>query len=69
MALNNEDKAGLIGQHKRNIEINKYNLELTLIEENAVSVKNTETISSLEAQIASFDAKIEALDAELASLA
>ena len=66
--LTNEEKAGIINQHKRNIEMSKYNLELSLIEENALTVKNTETIASLNAQIADLTSKVAALDTELDSL-
>jgi len=66
--LTNEEKAGIINQHKRNIEMSKYNLELSLIEENALTTKNTETIASLNAQIADLSSKVAALDAELDSL-
>jgi hypothetical protein len=66
--LTNEDKIGLISQHKRNIEMNKYNLELTLIEENALSTPNAETVANITAQVNEAAAKIAALDAELASI-
>lgn len=66
--LTKEDKAGLINQHKRNIELNKFNLELTLIEENALSTPKAEVIADLEAQIDEQNLKLAALDAELAAL-
>jgi hypothetical protein len=66
--LTNEDKISVINQHKRNIEYSKYNLQVSLIEENAVSVPNTEAISSISNQISDLDDKLSALDAELDSL-
>ena len=66
--LSNEEKLGILNQHIKNVEYNKYNLELSLIEENAVSPANAETISSLNAQMAAADAKIEALETEKATL-
>lgn len=66
--LTNEEKTGLIQQHKRNIEYSAYNLELTLIEENAVGTPNAETVARLTAEIAELKTKLEALNAELASL-
>jgi hypothetical protein len=66
--LTNEDKISVINQHKRNIEYSKYNLQVSLIEENAVSVPNTEAISSLNEQIADLDSKLSALDAEINSI-
>lgn len=66
--LTNEEKIGLIQQHKRNIEYSAYNLELTLIEENAVGTPNAETVARLTAEIAELETKLSALNAELASL-
>ena len=34
--LTNDEKTGMVVQHKKNVAINKYNLELSLIEENAI---------------------------------
>lgn len=66
--LTNEEKLGIINQHKRNISLNKYNLELSLIEENALATPNAEVVASLTAQIADYDLKLAALDAEIAEL-
>lgn len=66
--LTNEEKLGIINQHKRNISLNKYNLELSLIEENALATPNAEVVASLTAQIADYDLKLSALDAEIAEL-
>lgn len=66
--LTNEEKLGIISQHKRNISLNKYNLELSLLEENALTTPNTDLVASLTAQIADYDLKIAALDEEIATL-
>lgn len=66
--LTNEDKAGIINQHKRSLEINKFNLELSLVEENAVTAPNTELVATYTAQIADFAKRIAVLDAELAEV-
>ena len=66
--LSNEEKLGILNQHIKNVEYNKYNLELSLMEENAVSSPNAEAVSSLNAQIASVDLKLEALEAEKSTL-
>ena len=67
--LTNEEKAGIISQHKRNIVFNKYNVELSLMEENALTTPNAETLASLTAQVAELDRKLAALDEELEALA
>jgi hypothetical protein len=67
--LTNEEKTGIINQHKRNIVFNKYNIELSLMEENALTTPNAETVASLTAQIAELDRKLTALDEELEALA
>jgi len=66
--LNNEEKLNIVNQHIKNVEYNKYNLQLSLIEENAVSSPNAEAISSLNAQMASTDLKLAALEEEKSNL-
>jgi hypothetical protein len=67
--LTNEEKTGIINQHKRNIVFNRYNIELSLMEENALTTPNAETVASLTAQVAELDRKLTALDEELEALA
>ena len=66
--LSNEDKLGIVDQHIKNVEYSKYNLELSIIEENAVATPNAEAIASLNTQIAQVNAKLQALETEKASL-
>jgi 16S rRNA G1207 methylase RsmC len=66
--LSNEDKISVVNQHKRAVEYSKYNLTISLIEENAVLSKDQEAIQSLTAKIADHNSKLSALDAELDSL-
>jgi len=66
--LTNEDKAGIINQHKRNLEINKFNLELSLAEENSITSPNAELVSTFTGQIADLVKKIAVLDTELAEV-
>ena len=66
--LSNEEKISVVNQHKRAIEYSKYNLTVSLIEENAVLNKDQDTIDSLTAKIADHDGKLSALDDELNSL-
>lgn len=67
--LSNEEKIVIINQHRKNLEYSKYNLDISLIEENAVDSPSQEAIVSLNNQIDDLNSKISALDAELASLA
>jgi hypothetical protein len=66
--ITNEEKMGIINQHMRNVQVNKYNLELTLLEENALTSPNTETVTSITAQIAEANKKIAVLETELESV-
>ena len=66
--ITNEEKLGIINQHMRNVQVNKYNLELTLLEENALTSPNAETVSSLTAQIAEANKKMAVLETELESV-
>lgn len=66
--LSNDDKTSIINQHKRNIQYIRYGIELSVIEENAVSTPNQDTLDALNANLADLDSKLAALDAELAAL-
>jgi hypothetical protein len=66
--LTNEEKTAIVNQHLRSLEYNKYNVEVSLKEENAVADKNVELIASLNSQVSVITDKIDALLEELASL-
>lgn len=66
--LSNEQKSELIDSHIKNLAYNKYNFELSLIEENSLTNKNQGAIDSITEQISFIDAKIAALETEKASL-
>ena len=66
--LSNEEKAGIINQHLKNLHYNKYNLEISVVEENAKATPETAALANFNTQIADFDSRIEALDAELDKL-
>jgi len=66
--LTNEEKSTIVNQHIRNLEHGIYNLEVSLIEENAVSTPDASRISSLNSQIAESNSKKTALLAELDEL-
>jgi len=68
LGLTNEEKIGVIESHIKNVQYNKYNAEITLIEENALATPSAtnvqranESITSANAQIAALEAQIEAL--------
>jgi hypothetical protein len=61
MSISKEDKLGLINVRIRDLEINKYNLELTLLEESASISPNTADIQSINLEIDVFETKISAL--------
>lgn len=66
--LTNEEKISIINSHIKNLEYNKYNLEISVIEENAKATPVSETLISLNSQISETSAQIVALESELASL-
>jgi hypothetical protein len=66
--LTNEEKAVIVNQRLKNVESNIFNLELSLIEENAVVAPNATNVSSLNAQLAEANAKKTALLAELSEV-
>jgi hypothetical protein len=66
--LSNEEKAGIINQHLKNLHYNKFNIEISIVEENAKVTPEAEALVNLNTQLADFDSRIEALDAELAKL-
>jgi len=63
--ITNEEKLAIVSQHIKNLELNKFNLELSLIEENAKADPNQNNITPIEADIDDVVAKITALTVEL----
>jgi len=66
--LSNEEKAGIINQHLKNLHYNKFNIEISIVEETAKITPEAEVLTSLNTQLADFDSRIEALEAELDKL-
>jgi hypothetical protein len=66
--LTNEEKSGIIIQHLKNLHYNKFNIEISIIEENAKSDPEASAIASLNEQLADYNSRIEALDTELEKL-
>lgn len=67
--LNNQEKAEVVNQHLKNVEYSLFNLNLSLVEEQAVATPNTVNIAAINSQITEMTAKKTALLAELADLA
>ena len=66
--LTDNEKAAIIKAHIKNIASNKYNAELSLIEENLLQEPNQDVLSSSQNRISIYDAQISALESELSKL-
>jgi hypothetical protein len=66
--ITDNEKNAVIQQHLRNHTYNKYNLELSLLEENSATIKNQVSIDQLTEQLGSIDAKIAVLNEEASRL-
>ena len=66
--LNVEEKSAIIGQHLRNLGFKKYNLDLSLVEEQALSAPNSDVLAKINSDISEVVAQRAALLAELESL-
>jgi hypothetical protein len=69
ITLTNEEKSGIVSQHIKNVEYSLYNINLSLIEENAVSLPDSDKVDSLNSKIVDLNAQKAALQSELAKLA
>jgi hypothetical protein len=68
IGLTNEDKIGVIISHMKNLQFNKYNAEITLVEENALASPSADNISRANTTIANAELQIAALEAQIAAL-
>lgn len=66
--LTKEEKTAIINNHQKNILLNKYNIEISVIEENAKETPDSNIITELNNQIQECDDKLAALEQELNSL-
>ncbi len=66
--LTKQDKIDIIESHKKNLEYTRYNLEVSLLQENARVKINQVAIDSLQQQIEEIDAQKLVLDAEIVSI-
>ena len=62
------DKIAVIHSHIKNINYNKFNAELVIIEENASTSPSATKISDANAQIDEAEAQIVALEAQITAL-
>jgi hypothetical protein len=67
--LSTEEKVSIVNQHLRNISFKKYNLDLSLAEEQALSTPSQERINEINSDIAEVAAQTAVLLLELESLA
>jgi hypothetical protein len=68
MILTKEEKVDIINQHVKSLNFNKYNLELSIIEESSILSPNESLINSLELQVSDLNLKLDALKISLDSL-
>lgn len=66
--ITTEEKIGIIDQHIKGLNYNKYNLDLTVLELQAVSTPNQESLDEILLQISDINAKISVLEEEKANL-
>ena len=66
--LSNSDKLVIVEQKIKNLEYQKYGIELDLQLENATSVPDQENLVSINTRLADANAKLDVLNAEKASL-
>ena len=57
-----EDKLEIVASRIHDLKINKFNLELTLLEESSIYSPNTADVESINLQIEVYNSKITALE-------
>jgi hypothetical protein len=68
MQLTKEEKIAIIGQHIKNLENSKYNIELSIVEESAITSPNLAALSNLNDEVEKIVTKISALNSEKTKL-
>jgi uncharacterized protein involved in exopolysaccharide biosynthesis len=66
--LTKEEKIQIINNHIKNLKSNKYNLELSVIEEGSIEEPGSDKIANLNKEISDTNDRISALEAEIAKL-
>jgi hypothetical protein len=67
-SLTADEKIAVINSHIKNINYNKFNAEITLVEENALASPSADNISRANTTIANAELQITALEAQIAAL-
>jgi len=67
-SLTADEKIAVINSHIKNINYNKFNAELVIVEENATSTPSATKISDANATINESEAQITALIAQITAL-
>jgi hypothetical protein len=68
LGLTSEEKISVIHSHIKNINYNKFNAELVIIEENAGANPSSSKISEANVVISEANAQIAALEAQIEAL-
>jgi hypothetical protein len=68
MQLTKEEKIAIIGQHIKNLENSKYNIELSIVEETAITSPNLAALANLNDEVEKIVTKISALNSEKTKL-
>jgi len=68
ITLSKDEKTQIVESHIKNLAVNKYNITLSLLEENSKTTPDQNAISNYNEQSSNIDKQITALNAELASI-
>ena len=66
--LSKEERSQIVNSHKKSLAVNKYNITLSLLEENAKNTPDSASIASFNDQMRNINAQIAVLDTELESI-
>ena len=66
--LSKEERTQIVNSHKKSLAMNRYNMEISIIEENAKTAPDATNVANLTAQLSGVDLQIAALDEELANI-
>lgn len=66
--LSKEEKIAIVNQHLKSLEYNRYNIQMSLAEENAIDAPSQVVLDSLNAQLAENTARKSVLIQELETL-